>query len=209
MYTLHMNPFSFYARRVIALLVECDLPHTLREVDLSAGEQRSEAFLALNPNGQVPVLVHGDFVLAESNAILRYLCARHALNAWYPADARERAEVERWLDWTQCRLAPATRDVVLNTVFLGERGDQAEIAKGRQILAGLLPLLESRLDRSSHVAGPRPTIADLAVFSCLSQLALAEAHPGTPSISAWFDGMGALKGVAASESMMARAMAAA
>lgn len=207
MYTLYMNPWSFYARRVIALLAQCDLPHTLREVDLMAGEHRSDAFLALNPNGQVPVLVDGGQVLAESNAILRYLCNRHGLDDWYPADPQARAEVDRWLDWTQCRLAPATRDIVFNIMVLRENGDQAEIAKGRALLAVLTPILEQRLGQSAYVAGAAPTIADLTVFSCLSQLALVDAFPEAPSISAWYDGMAAMKGVAAAERLMAGAMA--
>jgi glutathione S-transferase len=173
-----------------------------------AGEHRSDTFLALNPNGQVPVLVDGDLALAESNAILRYLCTANGLNDWYPHDVRSRATVDQWLDWTQCRLAPATRDIVFNTVFLGERANQAEITKGRETLAGLVPILETRLGQSAYVAGPAPTIADLAVFSCLSQLVLAQARPDTPSISAWCDGMAALKGVAVAEGMMADAMAA-
>lgn len=208
MYRLHMNPYSFYARRVIALLAQCDLPYELREVNMAAGEHRSDAFLALNPNGQVPVLVDGDLTLAESNAILRYLCNKHALDDWYPGNTQARAEVDRWLDWTQCRLAPATRDIVFNTVFLGERGNKAEIAKGHEMLASLIPILEDRLSRSDHVAGPKPTIADLAVFSCLSQLGLAQTRPATSSISAWYHGMATLKGVAVTEELMARAMAA-
>lgn len=208
MHTLHMNPYSFYARRVVALMAECDLPHELRNVDLMAGEHRSKAFLAINPNGQVPVLVDGDFALAESNAILRYLCAKHALDDWYPGDPQARAEVDRWLDWTQCRLAPATRDIVFNTVFLGDQGNKAEIAKGHDMLASLSPILEAQLSRSDHVAGSTPSIADLAVFSCLSQLGLAQARPATPSISAWYDGMAKLRGVVVAEDLMAQAMAA-
>lgn len=207
MYTLHMNPWSFYSRRVIALLEQGALPHELREVDMMAGEHRSDAFLALNPNGQVPVLVDGDLVLAESNAILRYLCAANGLDDWYPADARVRAVVEHWLDWTQCRLAPATSDIVFNTKFAGEQADHGAIARGQELLAALVPILEARLSQSAHVAGATPTIADLAVFSCLSQLVLIDARPATPAISAWYDGMAALKGVGVAEGLLAPAMA--
>lgn len=207
MYTLHMNPWSFYSRRVIALLAQCDLPHELRDVDMMAGEHRSEAFLALNPNGQIPVLVDGDLALAESNAILRYLCSANGLDDWYPADARTRAMVEQWLDWTQCRLAPATSDIVFNTMFAGDQTDQGAIARGRELMAALTPILEARLSQSAYVVGATRTIADLAVFSCLSQLGLVQARPATPSICAWYDGMAALKGVAEAEGLMENAMA--
>jgi len=203
-----MNPFSFYSRRVIALLVECGLPHELRDVDMMAGEHRSDAFLKLNPNGQVPVLVDGDLALAESNAILRYLCTANGLDDWYPADARARALVEQWLDWTQCRLAPATGQIVFNTMFADDRADHAAIARGRELLAELIPILEEHLAQSAVIAGSAPTIVDLAVFSCLSQLGLVQARPTTPSICAWYDGMAAMKGVAAAEGLMESAMTA-
>lgn len=208
MYTLHMNPWSFYSRRVIALLAGCDIPHDLRVVDMLAGEHRSDSFLALNPNGQVPVLIDGDLALAESNAILRHLCTANGLDDWYPADAHARALVEQWLDWTQCRLAPATSDIVFNAMFAGDQADQGAIARGRNLLAVLAPILEARLSHSACIAGATPTIADLAVFSCLSQLGLVEARPATPSICAWHDGMAALKGVAAAEGLMESARAA-
>lgn len=206
MYTLYMHPLSFYARRVIALLAQCDLPYELREVNMMAGEHRGDAFLALNPSGQVPVLVDGDLVLAESNAVLRYLCTKHSLDDWYPRDAAARGVVEQWLDWTQCRLAPATVDIVFNTLVLGEHGDKAAVEKGRKLLVALVPILEQHLDRSTHVAGVAPTIADLAVFSCLSQLTLVDARPAPPAISAWYNGMAALKGVGVAEGLLTPAM---
>lgn len=208
MYTLHMNPFSFYSRRVVALLVECGLPHELRDVNMMAGEHRSDAFLKLNPNGQVPVLVDGDLALAESNAILRYLCTVNGLDGWYPTDARARALVEQWLDWVQCRLAAATGQIVYNTMFAGEQADQGAIAWGQELLAELIPILEEHLAQSACIAGPAPTIADLAVFSCLSQLGLVQARPATPSICTWYDSMAAMNGVAAAEGLMERAMTA-
>lgn len=207
MYTLHMHPFSFFSRRVIALLAQCDLPHELRLVNLMAGEHRSESFLALNPNGQVPVLVDRDLVLAESNAILRYLCTMNDLDDWYPVAPHVRAKVEQWLDWTQMRLSIATRDIVFNTLFAGERADKAALAKGQELLESLTPILEQQLSRSAHVVGETPTIADLAAFSCLSQLALADARPDTPSISRWHNGIAALRGVVRAEGLMADAMA--
>ncbi|MBD3729705.1 MAG: glutathione S-transferase family protein [Sphingomonadales bacterium] len=208
MYTLHMNPFSFFSRRVVALLAQCDVPHELQVVNLMAGEHRSDAFLALNPNGQVPVLVDGDLALAESNAILRHLCNSNALGEWYPAEPDVRAKVDQWLDWTQVRLSAATSSIVFNTLFAGDRADDAAIAKGKELLATLTPILEAALSRSAYVVGQAPTIADLAIFSCYSQLALVQMRPDTPSISRWYDDIAALKGVVRAEGLMADAMAA-
>lgn len=206
MYILHQNPFSFYSRRVIALLEEAEIAYEARLINLMAVEHKSDAFIRLNPNGQVPVLEKGDFVLAESNAILRYLCHREGLERWYPAEAQERALVDQWLDWNQCRLSPATGDIVFNSVFARENGDAGAIARGRNLLAKLAPILEEAFQQRPYVAGDRVTIADLAVFSSLSQLGLAQSRPTSPAIARWYKVMGSLKGVKNAESTMAEAL---
>lgn len=206
MYILHQNPFSFYSRRVIALLEEAGIAYEARPINLMVGEHKSEAFIQLNPNGQVPVLEDGDFALTESNAILRYLCEREGLADWYPTEAQARAQVDQWLDWNQCRLAPATGNIVFNSVFMGENGDSAAIARGRDSLATLAPILEEALQMHSYVAGERATIADLSIASSLSQLDLAQSRPTSPAIARWYETMGALKGVQRAEATMAEAM---
>src|SRR5262245_541586 len=124
MYILYHFPYSQHARRVVSLLEAGGLPYDLRHVDMGKGEHVSAADLAINPNHQVPTFLDGDLMLHESNAILRYLCQKHGLIDWYPSDLEHRARVDQWLDWTQCRMSPAVIDIVLNTVFLGEKGDK-------------------------------------------------------------------------------------
>lgn len=206
MYILHQNPFSFYSRRVMALLYEAGIAYEARSINLMAAEHKSEAFIQLNPNGQVPVLEDGDFVIAESNTILRYLCDREGLAGWYPAEAQARAQVDQWLDWNQCRLSPATGDIVFNSVFMGENGDSAAIARGRDLLTSLAPILEKALQAQPYVAGEQATIADLSIASSLSQLDLAQARPTSPAITRWYEAMNALKGVQRAEAAMAEAM---
>jgi glutathione S-transferase len=206
MYILHQNPFSFYSRRVIALLEEAGIAYESRAINLMIGQHKSEAFIQLNPNGQVPVLEDGDLVLAESNAILRYLSDREGLADWYPTDAQVRARIDQWLDWNQCRLSPATGNIVFNSVFMGENGDAAAIARGRDSLATLAPILEQALQMRPYIAGERASIADLSIASSLSQLELAQARPTSPAITRWYEAMGTLKGVQCAEAAMAEAM---
>eukprot|EP01088_Endostelium_zonatum_P002306 TRINITY_DN12837_c0_g1_i1.p1 TRINITY_DN12837_c0_g1~~TRINITY_DN12837_c0_g1_i1.p1 ORF type:complete len:159 (-),score=34.34 TRINITY_DN12837_c0_g1_i1:72-548(-) len=59
----------------------------------------NKEFLKLNPNGLVPVIVDDDFVLYESNAILRYISSKYGGAAFYPFDFQQRAVIEQWLDW--------------------------------------------------------------------------------------------------------------
>jgi len=66
-------------------------------------------FLALNPNGQVPVIIDDGFVLWESNTILRYLANKWRATSLLPTDPRARAEVERWIDWQATEFNTAWR----------------------------------------------------------------------------------------------------
>jgi glutathione S-transferase len=68
---LYHHPFSSNSRRAILAAIQLDVPVELVLVDLKNGEQRKPEFLRLNPNGKVPVLVDGDFVLWESHAIMQ------------------------------------------------------------------------------------------------------------------------------------------
>lgn len=195
MYVLHHHPLSQHARRVVALLEAAHLPYELRRVSLETGEHLSDGYRAINPNHQVPTLVDGELKIFESNAILRHLCHKHGLVDWHPDDPARRAMVEQWLDWNQCRLSPAVVDIVFNTVFLGPKGDPTAIARGRERLAELSPILEAALQGHPYLAGATPTIADLSVASNIAQLALADAAPSTPSIRAWYGRIDALDGV--------------
>jgi glutathione S-transferase len=192
MYILYHFPYSQHARRVVSLLEAAGLPYELRHVDMAKGAHLSAAYLAINPNHQVPTLIDGDLVLHESNAILRYLCHQHGLTDWYPADPKHRARVEQWLDWNQSRLSPAVIDIVRNKVFLGEKGDKNAIARGEAKLRELAPILEAGLQRDDFLTAAAPTIADLSVASNLFQLGFADAIPPGARIAAWYRRVGEL-----------------
>jgi glutathione S-transferase len=194
MYILYHSPFSQHARRVVSLFIEAGLPYQLRHVAMEKGEHMSPAYLAINPNHQVPTFLDGDIKMHESNAILRYLCVKHSLSDWYPSAPAELAATEQWLEWNQCRLSPAVVDIVLNTVFLGERGDKDAIARGRNKLRELEPILDKGLTGRRFVAGTRPTIADLSLASSIFQLSFAGITPSGEHTRSWFEQMLAIEG---------------
>jgi glutathione S-transferase len=194
MYVLYHSPFSQHARRVVSLFIEAGLQYELRHIAMEKGEHLSPQYLAINPNHQVPTFLDGDIKLYESNAILRYLCAKHSLSQWYPSAPSALAATEQWLDWNQCRLSPAVVDIVLNTVFLGERGDQAAIARGRNRLRELEPILEAGLTGRRFLAGARPTIADLSLASSIFQLSFAGIAPTGEHTRSWFERVHAIDG---------------
>jgi len=94
--TLYDSPGSPCARRVRAVLLEKRLAWTTRLVDLTRMEQKRPEYLALNPNGVVPTLVHGDRVLYESNVITEYLDDVFPDPPLYPRDPWARAQAKIW-----------------------------------------------------------------------------------------------------------------
>lgn len=195
MYKLYNNPMSQHARRVRALLEITGIQYELINVGFENNEYLSEAYLAINPNHQVPTLVDGDIKIHESNAIMRYLCFKHDLDDLYPLLLVKRALVEQWLDWGQCRLAGAVMNIVLYTVFMPELNNQEAIEAGHNMMKELTPILSAGLDRNKFLAGDKPTIADLAIASNLTQLAFADAMPNDENIVNWYQRMSDIPGV--------------
>lgn len=194
MITIHHFPFSQHSRRVISLLEEAGIEYQAQFVDMMKGEHRSEAYLQLNPNHQVPTLVDGELNIYESNAILRYICDKYELNSWYPKGLIQRAQVDQWLDWVQCRMSPAVMGIVFNMMFAGDNADQKAIAEGQQTMLELADILENSLATTDYLTGDTPTIADLALASNIFHLGMAEQAPQGPNIQAWYSKVSQLEG---------------
>lgn len=133
-----------------------------REMDVFAGDTRTEDFLALNPAGQVPCMVREDGrVLAQSNAIMLYLAEGSAL---IPDDAFDRAKMMEWMFWEQYSHEPA---IAVRRAQLKFRNiPEAEIdpmlmQKGRRALG----VMELRLMARDFIVGERMTIADVALVA--------------------------------------------
>jgi biotin operon repressor len=103
----------------------------------------------VNPNSKLPVLVDGDFILWESCAIMQYLCDITPGQTLCPRDARQRADVNRWLFWTSQHFAPAVRVLVWENVFKGMSGkggpDPVALARGTVDIAALAQVLDRHL----------------------------------------------------------------
>ena len=195
MYTLYGFPFSQHSRRVVSLLEETGLEYEFKNVDMTNGEHTSPTYLVVNPNHQVPTLIADNVKIHESNAILRYLCNKHALDAWYPQDADKRGTVDQWLDWIQCRLSPAVLSIVLNKVFMQDEADQEAIKQGQIQMVELSPIIDNTLADSQFLCGDKPTIADLALVSNVFQLSLANETPSGESTGRWYNAMLEMDGV--------------
>jgi glutathione S-transferase len=121
-------------------------------------------YLAMNPNGQIPVLQDGSFTLWESNTIVRYLAERHGAGAIREADVARRAEAERWMDWMLSELQPALAPVLWGVVRkVPGYTEPTVIAKGMAQAERLMAVLEVQLAGKPFLSGERFGVADITV----------------------------------------------
>jgi glutathione S-transferase len=173
MLTLWTNPMSSNGQKVSFLLGELGLE--FEERPLSLARPRPAEYLALNPVGGVPTLQDGDFVLAESQAILRYLAGREGRDDLYPTAAHERARVDEFLDRfaTGLRTAFFRRELVMLgwTAARGFDAADADPGAAPAIEAEIQPsiaLLEALVGERGAVL-ERFTIADCALAPVLQR----------------------------------------
>lgn len=168
---LYDNPVSSNALKVRFLLAELELAHERREVPMA--RPRPDDYVALNPLAGIPTLLDGDLVLAESNAILRYLAGREGRTDLSPADPRERARVDELIDRFTSRFRPALwRHEALALGYAPAVGfddaarDPEGAARVAQEIAGELALLDGLVGEEFAVLG-RFTIADCVIAPVL------------------------------------------
>ena len=143
---LHQFPLSPNCQKVVALAYEAGVPLETSMVDLFKGQSRTPELLAKNPNGKLPILEDGDFVLWESNAMLGYISAKAGRADLAPTTPRERADVDRRLSWHNAHFGPAIRKVAFERVVKKLAGlgapDDAVVQQG---MAEFAQVAEARL----------------------------------------------------------------
>jgi glutathione S-transferase len=144
----------------------------------------------MNPTGLVPTIDDDGFVLWESHSIVRYLAAKHATGRLSPADLRQRADAERWMDWTYTFQKEFQRPIFWPLVRTPpEKRDPGAIEAARKICADLLKIPEQYLAAGRrYLAGNELTIADIPL-GCHVQLwmRLPLERPEQPHLRAWFE----------------------
>lgn len=143
---------------------ELGLPYARHDVGHRYGGNDTPEFLAMNPNGTVPVLRDGDSTpLWETGAILRYLANRYGSDPFWPADLLERAHVDKWAEWSKINVtlgftAPIFWPVVRTAP--AERDPEA-LVRAIANFDGILDIAEHQLARNAWLAGPHFTLADI------------------------------------------------
>lgn len=163
------NDVSFNSNKVRFAANAMGLAYEFQSVDLARGQQREESFLKINPVGRIPALQDGDFVIFESNAIMRYL-AEKANSPLYPKDLKKRSLVNQWLDFASIHLGASMSKIFYNTVvykFINGTKDDASLAEGRLFLANYLKIIDNQLALTPYICGQELTLADLCILAIL------------------------------------------
>lgn len=184
--TIYGRPGS-RARRPLWVARELGIP--VESIEPAPGEIKQEAYLALNPNGKVPTLIEGDFVLFESFAQSLYLAKKHGTGTLYPADAQAEALVWQWTFWGTAELErPLTTCLFDRVIKPEDQRDAAAADAAEQSLQGPLGVLEQTLADRPWLLGDTFTVADINVAAVA---ALAKptriALDSFPNVAAWLD----------------------
>jgi len=151
-------------RKVSIMLEEIGLPYCVRTVDLGAGEQKTPEFLAMNPNGRIPVIVdreNGNFVVFESGAILIYLAEK--TGRLLPLEEKARSRVIQWLMFQMGGLGPMMGQANVFFRYFPEK-IPAAIRRYQHESLRLLEVLDGRLKGRDYLCDEY-SIADIANWS--------------------------------------------
>jgi glutathione S-transferase len=177
---------SINVQKVVICANELGLPYERIDAGGSFGGLDTPEALARNPNKLIPVIRDGDFVLWESNAIVRYLSRVYGAGTLWPEDPRVVADADRWMDWQCLSLNPALVDAFLNTVRAkpgqaNQSALDASVAKTEPLLA----ILDAHLATRAHVAGDY-SMGDIPVAcSAHRWYGLPLARRAHPNVEAW------------------------
>jgi glutathione S-transferase len=181
---------SVNVQKVLWCLRELDLAYHRIDAGMAFGRNRDPDYLAMNPNGRVPTLVDGDFVLWESNSIMRYLVLAHAPGSpIYPEAPKRRAGVDRWLDWTLSTLQPVDRPVFWALVRTpAAQRDMVAIQKDADAEAEVWRIADAQLASRRFIEGDDFTIADISLGAYARRWFGVEGvtKPKLPHLDRWF-----------------------
>lgn len=181
---------SINVRKVLWALGEMGLAYEREDWGLPIRDPKVPEYLALNPNGQVPVIIDREFVLWESNAILLYLAELYGQETLWIADPQSRALVYQWLGWQATELNPPWGYAV-NALVRHTPGydDQAKIAESIAKWGVKMQLLEAHLAKGEgFVAGAAFTLADIAIALSVHRWMLTPFDKiALPAVTAYYE----------------------
>ncbi|AML51786.1 glutathione S-transferase family protein [Falsihalocynthiibacter arcticus] len=180
---------SVNVQKVMWCAAELDVDVERVDIGGAFGGNNTYEFRALNPNGSVPVLIDGDFVLWESNAIVRYLCDHYGTGEWKFSSAQEVALAGQWMDWYL-----TTMHAPMTVLFWQLIRTEAGVRNAAQINTAIAEatkhwaILDQHLAACDFIMGDEPSMADIPLGSSAYRWhSMGFERPDLPNVKAWWD----------------------
>ena len=182
---------SINVRKVLWACEEIGRPYTREDWGSGHRDTHSPGYLAINPNALVPAIVDGDFVLWESNTIVRYLAAAAGRYDLLPGSPEERALVEKWMDWQATEFNNAWRYafqalVRQNPAYADASELQASLTEWTRHVA----ILDAQLTHTGgFAAGATFTVADIPIGLSVNRWFMTpiDARPDFAAVWAYYE----------------------
>jgi glutathione S-transferase len=173
------------AFRALWMAKELGLDYEHDPVEIGDAGARTPEFLAINPNGRLPVIADGGFVLFESLAITMYLAKKHSPGRLYPASLEGEARTWQWSLWAVTEVDRGVNIWSLHAVRLPEpERDAGKLAEALKVLVAPFKVLDAAVSATPYLLGNDFTVADLNVAAVVSR-AIEMDLGTTPNLKAW------------------------
>ncbi len=186
---------KLYARRTSSnsqkdlwFLGELELEYEFIDTGGDAGGLDAPAYLAMNPNATVPLLVDDELPVWESHSILRYLAAKYSAAIHWPNDPAERSHIDRWMDWSQAQLDDAFMGLFWGYYRTPE--ENRNTTRNQRLVnqcEALMKILNDQLCANDYVAGDNLTLADIPAGSLMYRYVHLDVTRDLPEhVAAWY-----------------------
>jgi glutathione S-transferase len=180
---------SVNVEKVLWACEEMQVPYQRVDAGGPFGIVDTPEYRALNPNGLVPTVEVDGLVLWESNAIVRYLAAKHSPGDLWPDDLAVRVDGDRWMDWMNSMFWPAFRDLFWNLIRTPpDQRDPKATEASRVRSTELLSHLDTHLTNRTYIAGDTFTVGDIPMGCAVWRwMSLPIERPEYRALERWFD----------------------
>ena len=179
---------SINVQKVLWCCAELGLEYERVDAGMAFGVNDTPEYRAMNPNGLVPTIDDGGFILWESRAIVRYLARKHGSGTLWPNDARAAADADRWMEWYSTTLWLNLRPIFHNLVRTPvEKRNMGEVEEARKRLAANFGILDKHLAGRDYLAGQSFTVADIPMgVASYRWFNLPLERPAMANVERWY-----------------------
>ena len=183
------RPTSLNSIKVLWCLDELGLDYELELCGLGHSSLDDPAYLQLNPNQMIPTIADNGFILWESHAIVRYLAAKYGFNTLFPADAKARANADKWMEWMVQNIKYRLRAIFHDRYRPGSpAGGEKAAAQGLAEIGQWWDILNIHLSSCDFVAGESFTMGDIPLGCAVYRYReMVPERPKMPHLDAWYE----------------------